>query len=284
VKRIADTLEVSRSNQYEQIRKSCSSGRRYYRRSEDDGFLSWIRKITDQRPTYGYRRVTAVLNRYLEAENRPRVNHKRVYRIMKINGLLRQRYTGRPVRSHDGTVMTWRSNRRWCSDVFEIVCWNAQRVRVAFTMDCCEREIISYVATTAGISGDMIRDLMAEAIESRFGFVAHLPHEIQWLSDNGAAYTATAHETRAFARMMGLDVRTTPFHSPESNGMAEAFIKTFKRDYVHINPLNNAITVMEQLPTWFDDYNSSHPHKALKMKSPREYRELLNKLEGCPVS
>jgi transposase InsO family protein len=66
--------------------------------------------------------------------------------------------------------------------------------------------------------------------------------------------------------------------------MAEAFIKTFKRDYVHINPLNNAITVMEQLPTWFDDYNSSHPHKALKMKSPREYRELLNKLEGCPVS
>jgi transposase InsO family protein len=177
--------------------------------------------------------------------------------------------------------MTQVSNIRWCSDVFEIICWNKERLRVAFSMDCCDREVMSYVATTAGISGDMIRDLMAEAIESRFGFVDRLPHRIEWLSDNGSAYTA--HETRAFAMMMGLEVRTTPVQSPESNGMAESFIKTFKRDYVHINPLHDARSVMEQLPTWFEDYNTSHPHKALKMRSPREYREFLNKLEQCPV-
>ena len=141
---------------------------------------------------------------------------------------------------------------------------------------------MSYVATTAGISGDMIKDLMVEAIESRFGFVDELPHHIEWLSDNGSAYTA--HETRAFATMMmGLEVRTTPVQSPKSNEMAESFIKTFKRDYVHINPLHDARSVMEQLPTWFEDYNNSHPHKALKMRSPREYREFLNKLEQCPV-
>lgn len=281
MKTITDVLGVSRSNQYEQARKNRSFRRRYYKKAEDNGFLPVIRKITDERPTYGYRRVTALLNRYFEAHGRPRVNHKRVYRIMKIHGLVLQRYTGRAVRSHDGTVMTQRSNRRWCSDVFEIVCWSGERLRVAFTMDCCDREVISFLATTAGISGDMIRDLMAEAIEARFGFVDRLPHPIEWLSDNGSAYTA--HKTRSFARMMGLDIRTTPVHSPESNGMAEAFIKTFKRDYVHINPLNNARTVMRQLPKWFDDYNSSHPHKALKMKSPREYRQCLNKLEGCPV-
>ncbi len=108
-----------------------------------------------------------------------------------------------------------------------------------------------------------------------------LPHRIEWLSDNGSAYTA--HETRAFATMMGLEVRTTPVQSPESNGMAESFIKTFKRDYVHIKPLHDARSVMEQLPTWFEDYNNSHPHKALKMRSPREYREFLNKFEQCPV-
>jgi hypothetical protein len=150
VKRITDTLEVSRSNQYE---KSHPSGRRHHRTDEGE-FLSGIRKIIDQRPTYGYRRVTALLNRSLEAEWRPRVNHKRVYRIMKRNGLLLQRHTGRAVRSHDGTVMTQRSNSRWYSDAFEIVCWNAQRVRVAFTTDCCDREIISFLATTGGISAD----------------------------------------------------------------------------------------------------------------------------------
>jgi len=281
VKAITQTLGVSRSNQYEQRSGDRRHRPKRYKKAEDEYYLPLIRTITDERPTYGYRRVTALLNRALVGNAHPRVNHKRIYRIMKIHALLLRRYTGRPARSHDGVVMTQRSNMRWCSDIFDIICWNRERLRVAFSMDCCDREVMSYVATTAGISGDMIRDLMAEAIESRFGFVDELPHRIEWLSDNGSAYTA--HQTRAFAMMMGLEVRTTPVQSPESNGMAESFIKTFKRDYVHINPLHDARSVMEQLPIWFEDYNNSHPHKALKMKSPREYREFLNKFEQCPV-
>jgi putative transposase len=65
--------------------------------------------------------------------------------------------------------------------------------------------------------------------------------------------------------------------------MAESFVKTFKRDYVHMNILTDAITVMKQLPIWFGDYNENHPHKGLKMKSPREYRKTNNKLDQCPV-
>jgi putative transposase len=65
--------------------------------------------------------------------------------------------------------------------------------------------------------------------------------------------------------------------------MAESFIKTFKRDYVHINPLNDARTAMEQLPKWVEDSNNSLSHKALKMRPPRKYREFMTKLEACPV-
>jgi transposase InsO family protein len=54
------------------------------------------------------------------------------------------------------------------------------------------------------------------------------------------------------------------------------------RDYVHINILANAITVMKQLPGWFTDYNENHPHKGLKMMSPREYRKHQIKLDQCP--
>lgn len=54
---------------------------------------------------------------------------------------------------------------------------------------CCDREAISWVASLNGYSGDDVRDVMFEAIEQRFG--DELPvSPVQWLSDNGSAYTA----------------------------------------------------------------------------------------------
>src|SRR5262249_52745907 len=47
---------------------------------------------------------------------------------------------------------------------------------------------------------------------------------IEWLSDNGSCYVAG--DTRSFARDIGLEPRTTPLESPQSNGMAEAFVRT----------------------------------------------------------
>ena len=94
---------------------------------------------------------------------------------------------------------------------------------------------------------------------------------IEWLSDNGPPYTA--HETREFGEALGLLVCTTPAYSPESNGMAESFVKTFKRDYVYLNELRRrAPASCGSSQRWFEDYNEVHPHKGLRMQSPREYR------------
>src|SRR5215510_10568897 len=78
---------------------------------------------------------------------KPPVNHKRVYRLMRQNGLLLARHTGTGrQRSHDGVVRTLCSNLRWCSDVFEVPCWNGNTVRVAFVLDTCDREVITWTA------------------------------------------------------------------------------------------------------------------------------------------
>ena len=66
--------------------------------------------------------------------------------------------------------------------------------------------------------------------------------------------------------------------------MAEAFVKTFKRDYVYVADLSSGEKVIEQLPGWFDYYNNNAPHKGLKMFSPREFlRSSMEDLkkEGC---
>jgi putative transposase len=63
--------------------------------------------------------------------------------------------------------------------------------------------------------------------------------------------------------------------------MVEAFIKTFKRDYIHINPLFDVRTVIQQLSILFEDYNENHPYKSLDMWLPREYKKFKTKLEEC---
>ena len=73
---------------------------------------------------------------------------------------------------------------------------------MAFALDCCDREAMSYVATTGGITGKDVRDLMVAAVEHRFGPVIRLPGPIEWLTDNGSCFVA--RETRRFARDIGL--------------------------------------------------------------------------------
>lgn len=243
-----------------------------YCKADDQLLLPIIEQICHTRPSNGYRRVTAHLNRHLKQHrlNPVRVNPKRIYRIMKQNQLLLTKAMPRcNDRTHEGQVIVPVSNQRWCSDGFEIKCWSGEKVRVIFSLDCCDREVISYLATTSGISSDMVCDVLVTSMENRFGLVDHLPHPIEWLTDNGSCYIAKA--TRQFAHTLGFEICTTPVRSPQSNGMAEAFVKTFKRDYVYLNDLPDAITVINALPRWMDDYNCSHPHSGLKMKSPREF-------------
>jgi hypothetical protein len=60
---------------------------------------------------------------------------------------------------------------------------------------------MSFLATTGGITGGDVRDLMLAAIEHRFGLVNRLTVAIEWLSDNGSCYIAG--ETCGFARRSG---------------------------------------------------------------------------------
>jgi len=269
MKRISATLGVARSNIIERSRGE-QHQRGTYRKSSDLELLPAIYKIIANRSTYGYRRVHSLLNEERCQSGLPPINHKRVYRIMKQNKLLLQRHTGKPHgRAHTGKIITIRSNLRWCSDVFEIGCWNKEILRVIFSLDCCDREILSSIATTGWINAEHVRDLMVQSMEYRFGRVDRLPGVIEWLSDNGLYYLAK--DTILFAKTINLKVCSTPYYSPQSNGMAEAFVKTFKRDYVHVHDCPDARTVLGQLHGWIEDYNDHAPHKGLKMMSPRRF-------------
>ena len=170
MKAIAETLGVARSNLAEQARRD-RRARPPNRKADDPAVLAAVRGLVDERPTYGYRRITALLNRQRRQDGLPCLNHKPIYRIMRLAGLLLERHSGRrPGRVHDGKVAVMRSNLRWCSDTFEIACWNNEIVRVGFSLDGHDREAISWLGVAGGgISGSDVRDMMLEAVEKRFG-------------------------------------------------------------------------------------------------------------------
>ena len=280
MKTVAATLGVARSNIIER-RDEAHPKRGPQTREGDVELAADLRRLADGRPTYGYRRIAALLKRERRAAGEAPVNVKRVYRLMRKHGLLLERHTGRRrPRAHDGRVAAIRSNVRWCSDALEFTCWNGEIVRVAFALDCHDREAIGWTATTAGISGEMIRDMMVNCVEKRFG-TAPAPHRVQWLSDNGSIFAA--HKTIDIALALNLEPCFTQVESPESNGMAEAFVKTLKRDYVRVNPIPDAANALAQIEAWMEDYNTVHPHSRLGYRSPREYIRDQSQPAACPA-
>nr|WP_141687607.1 IS3 family transposase [Pseudomonas sp. 25 E 4] len=274
VKLVSECLGVARSQLTVRIKQSVSLKVRRRRPVDDADLVVEIQQQISELPSYGYRRVWGLLRRARETQSLPAINVKRVYRVMRDHDLLLARRIKQPgvPRRHEGRIAVQTSDTRWCSDGFEFRCEDGAKLSVTFALDCCDREAIGWVASPTGYSGDDIRDLMLESVEKRFG--DQLPATpVQWLSDNGSAYTA--EQTRLFARQIGLQPVTTPVRSPQSNGMAESFVKTIKSDYVAHMPKPDRETALRNLAIAFEHYNEQHPHSALNYRSPREFRRLV---------
>lgn len=56
-----------------------------------------------------------------------------------------------------------------------------------------------------------------------------MPRKLQLLTDNGSAYISK--QTKALLKALDIEDCKTAVSSPQSNGMAESFVKTLKRDY-----------------------------------------------------
>ncbi len=91
---VSRCLRVSRAQLYVILRRTDDwmDGRRS-RHTDDTDVLLRIHHVIGELPTYGYRRVWALLRRQAELDGMPAINAKRVYRIMRQNALLLERKT-----------------------------------------------------------------------------------------------------------------------------------------------------------------------------------------------
>ena len=62
-------------------------------------------------------------------------------------------------------------------------------------------------------------------------------------------------------------------------------MRIFKRDYLNVDPISDAATVLAQIDGWFEDDNENHPHSGLGMRLPGEFiraRTATAKVSGQP--
>ena len=263
--------KLKRPSTWKDRRLACN---RPEKKAGDEELVNDIKKALVEFPSFGYKRIAAIVNRARRKHQKDCVNRKKVYRVAKQNDLLLKKATPSlpgQSRDHNGKVSVDRSDERWCSDGFEFKCLNGESVTVTFVMDCCDREVISFVAKKGkGLPAWMAQEQVILAVNRRFGSVNNVPNKLQLLTDNGSAYTA--QRTKRLLTALGIEDCKTAVCSPQSNGMAESMVKTLKRDYLPFIDLMSAETALIGLPAMIAKYNHEHPHSALNYLSPVEFR------------
>lgn len=239
-----------------------------------------IQQILLERPaTYGYRRIHGMLDR-----QSIKADPKTVWKIMRRRGWLSSARgkTFRPGRLHEGQVSVAEPNRRWASDITSIRAWNGEKGRLAIIVDCADRSVLAW-RWGKKMPSEELQEMVREAVFRRFGAEREKAKGLEFLSDNGPEYICK--KLRAMLQSLGIVVCHTPRRSPQSNGLAERFFGTFKRDYVYQGELENLEEVARKLPRWLQDYNEVAPHSALEMKAPAQFYTdwLASKINKSPV-
>lgn len=236
------------------------------RRPQLTGMIRQV--LTQCPPSYGYRRIHALLARV-----GIRCNRKTVYQLLKRQAWLasHRHRTQRPGRRHEGRVAVLQSNRRWACDITTLKLWNGQKIRLAVIIDCADRMILAWKLQTR-LSALDVCELLREALFQRFAHQRQRAKGLEFLTDNGPEFIAD--QLQQLLTRLGMIACHTPCRSPQSNGLVESFFGSFKRDYLSHHPLENLDDAMKLIPAWITHYNEVAPHSALAMSSPTTFYQL----------
>jgi len=208
---------------------------------------------------YGYRRITAMLNN----EHGWRVNHKRVERIWRKEGLKvpnKQPKRGR-LWLNDGSCIRLRPEYKdhvWSYDFMIDRTANGQAFKMLNIIDEYTRECLAIIVARKIKNQDVI-DVLFELFILR-GIPGHIR------SDNGPEFTAKA--VRKWLNKLGVKTLFIEPGSPWENGYIESFNGKLRDELLNreiFSTLGEAKVLMEQ---WRREYNQVRPHSALGYRPP----------------
>jgi putative transposase len=227
-----------------------------------------VERLAGTWPTYGYRRITALLRREGRA-----VNGKRVRRVMAELGL-QGKAPARRVRTTDSThafprypnlvegLVVQRPEQVWVADI-TYVRLRAEFVYLAVLMDVFTRRVRGWQLGRS-LDGSLALAALGRALRTGAPEVHH--------SDQGVQYAATAYVRRLTAR--GVAISMAAVGKPEENGYAERLMRTIKEEEVALTEYRDFADARRQLGRFLEAvYNRKRIHSSLGYLTPEEFEQ-----------
>jgi len=236
------------------------STRRYQsRKAERDAMLrTRLKELAAQRMRFGYRRLTAMLVR-----SGMRVNHKRVYRLYREEGLAMRVRQRRRIR-WNGTVtspVAMRPNQRWSIDFVSDCVSSGKVIRILTVVDDYTRECPSIEVDTS-LGGWRVRRML-DRIASERG----LPEAI--VLDNGPEFRGRALAAWSEERRVRLEFIQPG--KPVQNAYIESFNGRLRDECLNANWFTSLSDAKRKIESWRQDYNQQRPHSSLNYLPPSEF-------------
>jgi putative transposase len=235
----------------------------------DETLASRIHELIEAYPTFGYRRIWAIL-RFREGFT---VNRKKVQRIIQLRKwhcAQRQR-TPRP-RVRRRRSQTTASNTRWALDLTHINCGTDGWGHLVAVVDCHDREVIGWEFALRGRAKEAERALEMACLQ-RFGTLRPQGETPVIRSDNGLIFQSRKFRSAcSFYRLKQEFI--TPY-TPEQNGLIERFFRSLKEECVWQHRFEDFDHARKEVSSWLRWYNEDRPHQSLGYLSPNTYRQKL---------
>lgn len=219
--------------------------------------LEELRRLAAQRPRFGYRRLCVLLRR-----QGVRINHKRVHRLYRLEGLSLRRRGRKRRRGRVGRLLPAVGiNQRWSMDFVSDSLAAGTRFRALTIVDEASRYSPAVEVDTS-LSGLRVARVLERATQEH-----GLPETI--VVDNGPEFISKALDRWAYER--GVKLHFIQPGKPTQNAYVESFNGKLRDECLNENWFTSLADAREKIETWRRDYNTIRPHSSLNDLTPEEF-------------
>lgn len=225
--------------------------------SDETALVTQIQELAIHHPRYGYRRISVLVNRTEQ------VNQKRVRRLWRHHRLqVRRVVRKRTRRLRPERLLAAYPGHIWAYDFVQDALADGTTLRFLTVIDEFTREGLALdVAVTT--SAERVIGVLT-ALIAQHGAPAHLR------SDNGAEFVATA--VQAWLAQRGVQTLYIEPGKPWQNGKDERFNGTVRDECLNLHSFSSVAEACVRSGTFLHHYNHERPHSQLGYLAPLVFK------------